>query len=62
MSLIKFNINTEVRKALKGKPTKVSVESLFHIVAPYYLEAVRDAKAEAGEQTDIAELERMFRL
>lgn len=29
VSLIKFNIETEIRKASKGKPTKVPVESLL---------------------------------
>jgi hypothetical protein len=29
VSLIKFNIETEIRKVLKGKPTKVPVESLL---------------------------------
>jgi hypothetical protein len=62
MSLVKFNIATELRKALKGKETKVPVESLLLYTAPFYLESVKAAKEQAGEQEDIAELERLFRL
>jgi hypothetical protein len=62
MSLITVNIKAEVRKALKGKPTKVSIESLFHLIAPEYLEMLKVLTAKAGEQKDVDELERMFRL
>jgi hypothetical protein len=62
MSLTRFHIPTEVRKALKGKKTKVSIESLFHAIAPQYLEMRKVLTAEAGEQQDVAELERLFRL
>jgi hypothetical protein len=58
MNLVAVNIKAEVRKALKGKPTKVSIESLFHMIAPTYLAVL---KAEAV-QPDVEELERMFRL
>jgi hypothetical protein len=62
MSVTLVNIKAEVRKALKRKPTKVSIESLFHLIAPQYLEMLKGLRAQAGEQTDIDELERMFRL
>ena len=62
MSVVRFNIATELRKALRGKATKVSLESLLHIAAPVYLEAAKAAKEQAGEQKDIAELERLFNL
>jgi hypothetical protein len=62
MRVVKFHIPTEVRKALKGKKTKVPLASLFLAIAPEYLEMLKAAKAQAGEQTDVDELERMFRL
>ncbi len=62
MNVVKFHIPTEVRKALKGKRTKVPLESLFLAIAPEYLEMLKTVKAQAGEQTDADELERMFRL
>jgi hypothetical protein len=62
MELVKYRIPTEVRKALKGKPTKVRIETLFHAIAPYYLEAMKAASAEAAEQKGLDWLERLFRL
>ena len=62
MSYLKFHVPTEVRKALKGKKTKVDALSLLHAIGPQYLEMVKAAEAQAYEQKDITELERMFRL
>ncbi|MGA2347980.1 MAG: hypothetical protein ABSF93_18365 [Candidatus Sulfotelmatobacter sp.] len=62
MSLVKFNIACELRKALKGKETKVPADVLLQYAAPVYLEAVKTAKVQAKERTGIDELERMFRL
>jgi hypothetical protein len=62
MSLIAVNIKAEVRKALKGKPTKVRIESLFHMIAPQYLEMMKVLAEEDAAQKDVDELERMFRL
>jgi hypothetical protein len=60
--VIKFNIGTEMRNALKGKPTKVPVESLLLYAGPVYLEQTKAAKAQAGDQKHIAELESLFKL
>ena len=38
MALVKFNIDTEVRKFLAGKKTKVRPEVLLHLIAEDYLE------------------------
>jgi hypothetical protein len=66
MHVIKFNVATEVRKVLKGKKTKVPLESLILAIGPKYLEMLKAAKEQAGEQADeqadVAELERRFRL
>ena len=62
MSFAKFHIPTEVRKALKGKKTKVDIVSLFHAMAPQYLRMLEMVEAQAVEQIDLDELERMFRL
>ena len=62
MSLTKVNVNTELRKWLKGKETKVPVDAFLQEAVRFYLEAGKTAKAEAGEPKDIAWLERMFRL
>lgn len=62
MSLTKFNVNTELRKWLNGKPTKVPVDGFLQDAVRVYLEAGKIAKAEAGEQKDIEELERLFKL
>jgi hypothetical protein len=61
MNIIKFHIPTEVRKALKGKKAKVDTVSLFHAMAPQYLEMLKILTAEAGEQKDVDELERTLR-
>ena len=62
MSIIKFHIAAEVRKALNGKKTKVETVSLFHAMAPHYLQMLKAAGAQADEQKGVDELERMFRL
>lgn len=61
MSLVrKFSIPTEVRKAMKGKKTKVSLESIILAIGPHYLGMVNAAKGQASGQKAIAELERIF--
>jgi len=58
----KFHISTEVRKVMKGKKTKVPLESIILAIGPRYLEMLKDAEAQAGERADLDELERLFRL
>ena len=41
---VKFNMLTEARKVLKGKPTKVDRESLLHVLAADFV-AKRKSKA-----------------
>jgi hypothetical protein len=60
MKLVRYNIPAEVRKAVKGKPTRVSIESLFHAIAPQYLRMLKAESAAVDRGVD--ELERMFRL
>jgi hypothetical protein len=57
-----FNVATEVRKALKGKKTKVDIDSLFHLIAPVYLEYLKAEESQAREQKGVDELERIFDL
>jgi hypothetical protein len=47
---------------MKGKKTKVPLESIILAIGPRYLEMLKDAEAQAGERADLDELERMFRL
>jgi hypothetical protein len=62
VSITGFHIPTEVRKALKGKKTKADLHSLFHAIAPEYLQMLKVAEAQSDEQKDVDKLERMFRL
>lgn len=62
VSLIIFNIETQVRKALNGEPNEASVESLLLYVGLVYLEEAKAAKAQVGDQKDIAQLDRLFKL
>jgi hypothetical protein len=62
MNITKFHIPTEVRKALKGKKTKVDTISLFHAIAPQYLDMLDAGGARVEEQKGVDELERVFRL
>jgi hypothetical protein len=39
MTVTKFNVLTEVRKVLKGEPTKVSRESLLQVLADEFMAA-----------------------
>ena len=52
----RFNIRTEVKKALRGRKTVVPIESLFDLIAGQWLETY------APMPKDVAELERMFGL
>ena len=52
----RFNIRTEVQKAVRGRKTVVPIESLFDLIAGQWLEIY------APMPKDIAELERMFGL
>ena len=40
MSYIKIHAPTEVAKALKGKKTQVPIETLFHVIAPTYIQTL----------------------
>ena len=39
MAYLKFNIRVELRKFLRGEPTKVQPDVLLHLIAPKHLEA-----------------------
>jgi hypothetical protein len=47
---IKFNIATEVQKILKGRKSIVPIESLFHTMAPTYLETVSTSEEGNGKE------------
>ena len=60
--LVRYDIPTEVRKVLRGKPTKATAESLVHAMAPRYFASLKMEAEQAGEQKAVAWLERMFGL
>jgi hypothetical protein len=62
MKYVRIHVPTEVRKAMKGKKTKVGIVALFRSIAPHYLEMAAALEAQAGEQKGVDELERMYRL
>lgn len=58
MTITRFHVPTEIRKALAGKKTKVRLESLVLAIGKDYL----DMLEQTDEQKGVDELERMFRL
>ena len=54
---VRYNLNVELRKFLKGKPTKVHEYSLLRHVAPSFHEIQRRPPTK-----DVAWLEKLYRL
>ena len=52
--VVMYDVDTEIRKVLRGRPTKATVEFLVHAMAPAYFAAL--------EQKDVTELESLFNL
>jgi hypothetical protein len=57
-----INLKSEVWKHLNHQKTLLSADELLSHIGEGWLEMVKAEKADAEEQKDLTELERMFRL
>jgi hypothetical protein len=59
---VKFNVRAEVWKFMNNRKTKADAQDILYWIGNDWLELEKAEAAEADEQKDVAELERMMRL